>query len=283
MPDWTPRLIEGARLVLEFVLVIVAAYLLARIAWLIISPGEAVSTLTPRPLPAPVASSTSAGVRADISLLMTTNPFEAGDGEASAIPDAPATQLNLRLAALFMSTGDEESGSATIVTPDNVATRYELGDEILPGVRLERILADRVIISRDGTEETLMRGGREPGLSVIGDPSEPRSEAGRVSREAPATFAPGVTAQTLLAGLDLEPVEESGQVAAFVIQPKGDNSLIMSAGLEPGDRLVEIDGTRVSDIDTSALAARIGSSRTVTLVVLRNDRPTAIEIRFKEE
>ena len=197
------RLIETGRIGLMLVLLVLGAYFVARLGWLVLSPGEAVSSLTPRPLPTPVASTAGGEVRSDISLLMKENPFRADEAVEPDVADVPETDLNLKLVALFMSTGDDATSSATIVTPDNKSERYELGETILPGVVLERVLSDRAIISREGREETIMRSGRSAGLSVIGDPATAQAETGSVTTaEQPALFEPGVTARTLLAGMD---------------------------------------------------------------------------------
>ncbi len=297
MPDWTPRLIEAARLSGMFVLVIFGAFLAAKLCWLLISPGPAVSTLTPRPLPSPIQAGAQSSIRADLSLLVTTNPFQANEAAETEIPDAPATQLNLKLVALFMSTG-ESGGSATIITPNNETTRFELGDDILPSVRLERILSDRVIISREGVEETLMRGGREAGLSVISEPEDVRTEARAVSREddkttdappapvtaaaTPSAFAPGVTAQTLLASLDPVPQRDGDRLTGFLLRPRGNASLMQSAGLEAGDLLTGINGRNVSEIDTSALATELGATHAARVTVMRNGASRTIDIDFVE-
>ncbi|WP_158085777.1 type II secretion system protein N [Henriciella aquimarina] len=262
-------------------LVLVTAFLAARIIWLIVAPGPAVSPLTPRALPTPVIEASAASVQADLSLLTSANPFETSGEAVDAVPDAPETQLNLKLVALFMSTG-ETGGSATIVTPDNEATRFELGDEILPGVRLERILSDRVIISREGREETLMRGGREAGLSVISDPSEAQGETREVKDEEVPSFAPGVTATTFVAGLETTPEEQGGRVRAIALKPRGDASLMRAGGLEPGDRLVAINGTDVAGLETAALLDRFRTARTVRVSIVRAGQERLIDISFKE-
>ena len=85
LPAGAGRLIEGVRLALQFVLIVLLAVIAARIGWLIIAPNDAVSTLTPRPLPSPIQQTTRADVRGDLSLLMTTNPFEASGRPADAV------------------------------------------------------------------------------------------------------------------------------------------------------------------------------------------------------
>ncbi|MEQ8559736.1 MAG: type II secretion system protein N [Henriciella sp.] len=278
-----PRLVETARIGTQFVLLIAVAYLVARICWLLVAPGDAVSTLTPRPLPTPVGQRSVSDVRADISLLLKENPFEVGEGASEAVPDAPETDLNLKLVALFMSTGTSGTSSATIITPDNTATRYEPGEEILPGVMLDRVLSDRAIITRDGREETIMRSGRDAGLSVIGDPATARNEAGRVTSESPSLFEPGLSARTLLAGIDAEPRMRNDVVSSLVLRPKGDGSLMRAAGLEPGDQLLNVNGVSVSEADLSALSTELEAGGVATLDVQRSGETRTIEIRFEEE
>lgn len=278
-----PRLIATARTGAMLVLLVLLAWLVARIAWLLVAPGDSVSTLTPRALPSPVSQAGGQMVRADLSLLMTTNPFSADESAAPAIEDAPETDLNLRLVALFMSSGEESTSSATITTPDNKTTRFEPGDEILPGVTLERVLADRAIISRDGREETIMRSGRETGLSVIGDRADLRLESGSVETASPALFTPGVSARTLLASLEVLPETDNGAVRAYLLGPRGNSSLMGAAGLAPGDRLVSVNGNNVATIDIASLADELASGGTARLGLVRAGAPRSIDIRFEEE
>lgn len=281
LPAGAGRLIEGVRLALQFVLIVLLAVIAARIGWLIIAPNDAVSTLTPRPLPSPIQQTTRADVRGDLSLLMTTNPFEASGRPADAVPDAPETTLNLRLVAIFMST-DPSADSASIVTPDNQTVRVQPGEEFLPGVSLVRVLSDRVIISRDGNEETLMRGGREAGLSVISDAGEARDAPSTVEAPGSAMFSPGFSARTLLASLTPSAEMRDGVVEAFVLSPRSNPQLMRDAGLEPGDRLVRVNNQRVADFDAAALAAELGSSETVSVTVLRGGQARTFDIRFEE-
>ena len=281
LPANTGRLIEGARLALQLLLVILLAMLLARVGWLLIAPADAVSTLTVRPLPTPIQQTTRANVRGDLSLLLTTNPFVSSGRTADVVPDAPETTLNLKLVAIFMST-DPTADSATIVTPDNQMGRFQPGEEIIPGTRLERVLSDRVIISRDGSEETLMRGGREAGLSVIGTPSDARQQTSTVQQPRTAMFSPGVTARTLLASMNPIAETDNGAVEAFILQPRSNPGLMQDAGLEPGDRLIRINNRPVYELDTAALAAELGSAQTVSVTVLRGGEARNLDIRFEE-
>ena len=281
LPDNAGRLLDGVRTVLQFVLVVAIAMLLARIGWLLVAPSDAVSSLMMRPLPSPIQQVTRSNVRGDLSLLMTTNPFVSSGRAPSAVPNAPETTLNLKLAAIFMST-DPAADSATIVTPDNRTQRFQPGDEIIPGTELVRVLSDRVIISRTGTDETLMRGGREAGLSVIGNAGEMAEPTSTVEVQATPLFEPGVSARTLLATLNPAADMSNGVVEAFVLQPRSNPALMQQAGLQAGDRLIRINQKPVRDLDTAALAAELSSAQTVSVTVMRSGETQNLDIRFEE-
>lgn len=281
LPDNAGRLLDGVRTVLQFVLVVAIAVLLARLGWLLVAPSDAVSSLMMRPLPSPIQQVTRSNVRGDLSLLMTTNPFVSSGRAPSAVPDAPETTLNLKLAAIFMST-DPAADSATIVTPDNRTQRFQPGDEIIPGTELVRVLSDRVIISRNGTDETLMRGGREAGLSVIGNAAEMAEPGSTAEVQATPLFEPGVSARTLLASLNPTADMSNGVVEAFVLQPRSNPALMQQAGLQAGDRLIRINQKPVRDLDTAALAAELSSAQIVSVTVMRGGATQELDIRFEE-
>ena len=161
------------RLALEILLAAVLAFVAARLIWLVISPLDSVATFTDRPLASPISGASGAiSLSVDRSILISNNPF-ASDAPEEVVVSAPETSLNLQLDGLRMSDSDSVLSNAIIRTQSGIAKNFRVGDEIIAGVTLERILSDRVIISRDGISETLMRGGKGAGLSVISDDSSP--------------------------------------------------------------------------------------------------------------
>ena len=168
LPNDMQRVLGWLRLCVELALVLILGVLVERLAWTFISPQASVAALDDRLLPAMIQRGTTT-FAADRTVLIEANPFTSAT--SAAIPDAPETSLNLKLVGVLMSTG-EFGGSAQITTPDNRTSRFVTGDEILPNVALERILSDRVIITRNGETETLLLAGRSAGLSVIGDSSQ---------------------------------------------------------------------------------------------------------------
>lgn len=290
LPAAIERFHRPVRATIEVILVISLALMVARLAWLVISPSDAVATYTQRPLPAPMrGAANTLAVASDRTLLVKTNPFERGDGEVI-VQDVPETNLNLKLDGLRMSTEGGESGNAIIRTPDGIGKNYSVGEEIIAGVTLERILSDRVIINRDGANEILMLGGRGAGLSVITDDSQTvtSTEVGeRVENNPPSPESAIIEAQidapeVLLSGVNAGPVRINGQISGYRLDPIGDPGIMRQAGLSPGDVLLRINGTSVARLDTSDVIDRIIAAETVEMTVNRNGSEQTIRLRFGE-
>ncbi|MCR9269582.1 MAG: type II secretion system protein N [Henriciella sp.] len=275
------------RRVLEVLLVGVVAILAARLAWLLISPTDSVAKQVDRPLPSPIQSTASGvSVTTDRSVLIQDNPFQQGAVE-DIIEDVPETNLNLRLNGLRMSGEGGASGNAIIETPDGVGKNYRVGDEIIPGVTLERILSDRVIIIRDGATETLMLGGRVAGLSVISDGSQavapsasPSIERGNSRTSLPPISGRISGPEILFAAVSPVPVQTSGRVVGYRLNPRGDVGIMREAGLEPGDVLVRVDGADVGEFDIDEVLDRLSGVETTILQVERNGTARTIRLEF---
>lgn len=273
----------------ECALVIVLALLAARIGWLVISPSDTVATYTQRPLPSPMqGGSSSLGIAVDRTTLVTSNPFQRGEQE-EIVQDVPETNLNLNLDGLRMSTEGGQAGNAIIRTPNGIGENYSVGDEILAGVTLERILSDRVIINRDGASETLMLGGRGAGLSVISDESQTSSARDLTDRDDASAAAPSraieaqiAAPELLLSSINAGPVRVNGAITGYRLDPIGSPDIMQQAGLRSGDVLLQINGVSVAQLDTSDVIERISSAETVDLSINRNGSEQTIRLRFGE-
>jgi len=280
LPENMKRAIGPVRIGVEAILIALLAVMLARMAWLIIAPEASVAKLEQRSLPT-LQRDVNQTISADRSLLLQLNPFETEF--AALIPDAPETQLNLRLAGVIMST-DDFGGSAQITTPDNQTRRYVSGTEILPGVVVERVLSDRVILRRNGESETLMLGGRGEGLMVIGDGSQTTPPSGEPSASTPSAIIEGQVADTatLLRDVQLSPVERDGRLVGYALSSRGAVETMSAAGLAPGDVLLEINGTSVRELAVNELISEIGESQTAMLQVERGETVQTIRLGFDE-
>lgn len=276
------------RLTVEAILVVTLALMAARLVWTVSSPSDSVATFIDRPLPTPMrGASSSLSIATDRTVLLDQNPFATSDTEII-IQDVPETRLNLQLDGLRMSVEAGDSGNAIIRTPDGRASNFAVGDEILAGVTLERILSDRVIINRDGADETLMLGGRGAGLSVISDDSRVTSPEQEPARET-AQPAQSDLIEGRLAGPDVffgainaGPVMTNGSLSAYRLSPIGGSDVMRQAGLQPGDLLLQINGTSVANLDINDIVDRISAIETAELQISRNGSPRTVRLSFGE-
>lgn len=283
-----------ARLAIELVLIVLLALLVARLVWVVASPTEAVASYTERPLPAPMRGTSSAlAISTDRTVLMRSNPFSQSDIDEPVIVDAPETTLNLKLVGLRMSTEGGESSNATIRTPNGMAQNFKVGDELLAGVTLERILSDRVIINRDGASETLMWGDRGEGLSVITDESRttpPEAATLRPSTETPGETAsePSITTARLsgpeafFGAVSASEAREGNTVIGYRLSPIGNAEIMRQAGLEPGDILQSVNGVSVTGQGVADLIDRLSTVDTADLVVNRDGSIQTVRLFFGE-
>lgn len=278
------------RSIVEVIMVVLLALVSSRLVWLIAYPSGAVADFVDRPLPAPIAS-TSGGlsVSVDRTIILQNNPF-ASDVEDEVIVTAPETSLNLQLDGLRMSNVADVSGNAIIRTPNGQSENYQIGDEIIAGVTLERILSDRVIINRDGANETLMLGGRQAGLSVIGDESMVTSPVANLDQASATASAPDlpeiagriVGPEILFTSMRAEPARTERGATGYRLLARGDAALMRDAGFEPGDILLQFNNTSVTDTDLEELFDRFGQVQSATLLIERDGVDRIIRLSIGE-
>ena len=281
-----------ARLIIELGLVIFLALLAARLAWTVIAPTESVADFANRPLPSPMqASSSSLTIAADRTVLIRDNPFSQGNAEP-VIVDAPETSLNLKLIGLRMSTEGTDAGNAIITTPNGRVENFSVGEEIIAGVSLERILSDRIIISRDGASETLMLGGRGAGLSVITDDSRTIDanalnvgevdQSQNLNTESSQNIGQLAGPEEFFGAVSASPELQDGTLVGYRLSPIGATDTMRRAGLEPGDILQSIDGVPVTDLNVSGLLDSISEIETAELLVNRDGSTQTVRLSFGE-
>ncbi|MEM0986499.1 MAG: type II secretion system protein N [Pseudomonadota bacterium] len=148
--------------ILAVAAVTVIAITAASLFWVItIGPDAYIRVATPR------ASAGAAGVaNVDYSILSRVTPFRTVTSSDTAsgtrrpandiiVEDVAETTLDLKLHGLISES--EEGGHAFISTDGGVQTAYAVGDEIdgAPGVTLERLRVDSVLLRRNGVLESL--------------------------------------------------------------------------------------------------------------------------------
>ena len=249
--------------VAEVMLVVSLALVMAKLVWVVVDPGGAVSPNIPLQA-APVQTDILRPVlEVDTLRLTRENPFGSGPVEVAEVPEAPETTLNLRLRGVRAST-EENDGVALITTPDNRTSAYGPGDAILDGVVLNRIYGDRVTLRKSGQIEALLMESGAGLLSVLTVPGQ--------SAPMPAdnvTAVNGIARVDLMSNLTIDPVHHGNDFVGYRIGTRGDVAVLTRAGLQPGDVVVGMDGDAMTDVAPADLARKFSDPNPV---LLRIDR-----------
>ena len=258
--------------VLEIVLIAVLAVQCARLVWAIATPVGPLGdwhgdTNTPA-LSAP-----------DMALFETFDPFFRLEGDARVV----VTDLDLRL---FGVRQDEATGrgSAIIALPNGEQDSYSVGDELMPGVTLEAVDFDFVTISRNGSNEQIFldqstaAGQPSPTASVPVNAAPARQQAATGRRSAET-----VTPMALAAGTQISPRREGNRLTGIVLQPSGsDDAALRTAGFQPGDIIVSINGERIQEMGQAVGFARELGTGDGFVQVERNGETVSFRARVSE-
>lgn len=265
------------------VFALLAAFAAADALWSALAPRAARGGVA-----APVAAPPSAQ-SSTYELLARVNPFTTtGGAPATAVAASTAeiseTTLDLELSAIRAADGD---AGAAIIRVRGEERVIRIGETILPGVVLHAVEADRAVIARAGVLEAvsldrptaggLARPAAPTSLTVV-DRAATAGEGGAPGLGGPASSSnPRVIAERLGRLVELRPQINDGGVS-LALYPKGDDRAFRATGLQPGDVLIAVAGTRV-DGDPTALATAIQSAPAgapVPITVERGGAPVAL-------
>lgn len=246
-------------------------------------------------------------------------------GDASAVPvEAPvaasgiedsAVATNLQIDLVHTTVGNPESKSFAVVAHRGTQKAYHIGEQldISPsGVKLAKVLTDRIILDNRGTYESKFLFG-ESGVSVgnragaartvarnrpappmrVEDPvqdyapeatQDMNSVEQLVEAVAPEEGQIGPTDQQVKAITDVVKVQmhrENGEFIGFKIRPGRNRELFESLGLQPNDVVVAVNGTRLTDTQSAMEEYRsLGKSTQATLDILREGYSQTVTINL---
>ncbi len=173
------------------------------------------------------------------SLFAGFDPFFRNDATQAEVGNV--TSLNLKL---FGIRANESSGggSAIIAGEDGVQTSYGVGEEVAPGVILDSVAFDHVILSRVGVKESLYIDQSVPAQTVGAAAST------GVGAPAPAASANdlALNAESLQKAIAIAPRNEGGRSTGLVLTARDDGTMLRLAGFQAGDIVVAINGRPVS-------------------------------------
>lgn len=259
----------------EVVLIVGLAFLCSRLLWLIAWPGQpalpdAMAFGAPKDV-----SVASVWQPRDMSVLTSENPFSVQPLQKalnSAALSAPETSLNLKL--LGVRANDDGEGVAFVLLSDNRQVRATVGDEILDGVILEYVFADRITLRTRGQLENLFRRKDEGLTGLVAVVEEARVSAVASGKMTPRDF---------LSHVAFTPVRESGVRTGYRLSAKGSSDVLLDAGLAPDDVIRSVNARAISQISNEDLYELFLQFSQLTLEVSRGNERIEVIVRFSEE
>lgn len=254
-------LAERARLQSQRITSVPLAYLLigllaillslqtARLFWAVVTPVGPIGNWR-----APSVNVVPTSAR--IALFSGFDPFFRNDTVAAGTDNV--TSLNLKLFGI-RSNESSGGGSAIIAGEDGIQNSFAVGEEVAPGVTLESVAFDHVILSRSGVKESLYLDQSVPAETV----SPTGAAATGASSSPTASNGAALNAETLQKSIGFAPRNEGGRVTGIVLQPRDDGTMLRNAGFQAGDIVVAINGRPVTSAADIGAQIRPGARLSV--------------------
>ncbi|WP_339650851.1 type II secretion system protein GspC [Halopseudomonas pelagia] len=281
-----PRLsIEPVVRLITLLLMAVVVVMLGRLTWMIVEPSSVLPAVDASRFE-PVAGG-SEGVRVrDYEDVATLSVFGSAAATANRVVNAPDTSLSWVLKGVLADPDPERSGA--ILAPQGQPEKYyRVGAELPGSVRLEQVLADRVILARDGKLETL-RLQRRPLSSGAPAPSRRTANLPQVDTSMTLASDGGVARidretwmndpQRFLEVVSASPVMIDGAMYGLEVSPARNAREFEAAGLQAGDVVTSVEGTPVSEINDYRDILQELTGDSVSLTLERNGEPMTITI-----
>lgn len=288
-------------------LVAALLWLSAQLLWLLVGWRS--------PLPEPLAYAPIADLGQAPPALSAWHLFGNAAGltdQRNPAADAPQSQLQLSL-VLVWAGRDPRRGMAIVKDAEGFERSVRVGAEVAPGVRLDQVLPDRVLLSRGGAIEVLplLRDGEGMAVGKAGvsggatGAAKPAFTAagGVVSAAGPmistANMGQVGAPQVPMAGIDLDavrkqlgadPLELARQVSALPVMENGklvgvrlhagaNQAVLSRLGLQPDDIVTAVNGVAVTDPSRIAgVMAGLGQSGKISVNVRRNGKTETLSV-----
>jgi general secretion pathway protein C len=274
-------------LVINLLLIVWIASILASLTWDLFSPDAAIE-----PVEA-VADAASVQVNPDRQLisqmpgwhLMGVARQSSAPVQASTPVTAPETKLKLILRGVLAS-NDPDNARAIIADPRGKELQYGLGDTLPGNAELSEVHPDRIILKRNGRFETLRLPKTEKGSTRVAS----RSVSARGSTQSPQQRLTNARQQLSQSPGKLSNLIRAtpkrgagGKTVGYVLSPGRDPDLFAQVGLQPGDVAIQINDIRLDNPSNSARALKsMQSGESVTVTVLRNEQEEVLSLEWPE-
>ena len=190
------------------------------------------------------------------------------------VKDAPETTLNLVLTGMISG----PNGIANLKKSDEKQKSYKVGELIYPGVVLQSVQKNYIIIDVDGKIQRLTFNKEEiTGLSERNDAS--KNNKG-LNNESLVTRSSDIDVGLLFQNLSLRRVSEAGRLKGYSIKQNQPNMDLTKYGFLDEDIITAIDGVDITSGSPNfvKLFEQSRKSGNVVLTITRNGKTEKIKI-----
>jgi general secretion pathway protein C len=232
---------------------------LAQGTWRILQPGS----------PAVVLSGAE---EVDLSVLSRTQLFgPAAPASAGADTNLAPTNLNITLTGVAVR---PTGGCALVIVQGQPESAYCAGEDLTPGVRLDSVERDRIVILRNGAREAVPLKDVDKHAGLISAPPPPPSPIVQPSATGGQVVDRRQLQQQLgkpefLSQALIVPNADGG----FLVRQIQPGSLYEKLGLRPGDVIRNVNGQALTSMeDVMRLYQQFGTAQRVLVEVQRQGR-----------
>jgi len=277
---------QRAMWVINLLLIIWIASMLATLTWDLLSPPESVDEIEV------IADSAPAPVNPDRQLINQMPSWHlmgvALQGnqpvQTNTPVDAPETKLNLILKGALAS-NDPEHARAIIADPRGKEEQYAVGEQLPGNAELSEIHPDRVILKRNGRFETLRLPKDKKSANTVASrtvSSRPTaSPRQRLSSARQQLKKGNVNLPNLVRARPKR--GKDGKTIGYTLSPGRDPDLFEQVGLQAGDVAIQINNISLDNPTNSARALKsMQSGESVSVTVMRNGQEQVLSLEWPE-
>lgn len=278
---------QRAMWVINLLLIIWIASMLANLTWDLLSPVERVDEIevVTESVPAPVNPDRQLISQMPSWHLMGVALKGNQPVKTSTPVDAPETKLNLILKGALAS-NDPNHARAIIADPRGKEEQYAVGEQLPGNAELSEIHPDRVILKRNGRFETL----RLPKDKQSSNRVASRTVSARPKAASPRERLSSARKQLQRGSSNLSNLVratpkrgEDGKTMGYTLSPGRDPDLFAQVGLQEGDVAIQINDIKLDNPTNSARALKsMQSGESVTVTVMRNDQEEVLSLEWPE-
>lgn len=252
---------DRVRAAVEMVLALVLVVQLGRLVWIAVEPVRA---------PDAPAAATRSAQPVDYSVFQRFDAFFRTGGQSSMAEETAAGSSQMRLFGL--RSDGAGGGSAIIGLADGRQLSVAVGEAIEPGLTLQSVGADHVVLARGSSLSRLIFTDLPVGAALPPPPPPVPQTMGPASSPA---ATPAVDPARLMAEASLRPRMQGLRLNGFTIADGGDATVLDAAGLQSGDVILAVNGVTLDS--PARIAALRGQLANAASAEIRFERDGAAQ------